>query len=235
MTNVKWLDSPVRNSAVPLAGEVLRLPAAGAGAVRLLVPRTRTLRFTTSEPTRSTPARRPGYAGIHWHVDLGQRRAVRLGEATSESASSGWRSARSERRLEALRQPVGRRGRLRRTEQRTLDCIDCHNRATDIDEGDGGRRWTRRIRRGRIDRTLPFAKREVLRGHPAGLYRTGRRPWRASPGELRGRLRDLVVLLQRSMFNVRCSTFVWFRLTRLHFAANRFAREERTLPQAMSK
>ena len=46
-------------------------------------------------------------------------------------------------------------------EDRTLDCVDCHNRATHIYE-DPNDAVDRRIELGLLDRTLPFIKREAL-------------------------------------------------------------------------
>jgi hypothetical protein len=45
---------------------------------------------------------------------------------------------------------------------RTLDCVDCHNRATHIYE-EPDRAIDERIRLGLMDRSLPYLKREALR------------------------------------------------------------------------
>ena len=55
----------------------------------------------------------------------------------------------------------GKGGTNRSAQERTLDCIDCHNRATHIYE-DPNDAVDRRIELGLLDRTLPFIKREAL-------------------------------------------------------------------------
>jgi len=99
-------------------------------------------------------------AGIHWHV--GAHNVVRYASVNDQREQMIWVEAR---------QPDGtfRRYENRRLDAspadaanvRVMDCVDCHNRATHIYERPEAA-VDERIRRGLIDRSLPFVKREVL-------------------------------------------------------------------------
>lgn len=56
----------------------------------------------------------------------------------------------------ALEMPAEDTGNVRR-----MDCVDCHNRATHIYQ-DPGRAVDESIRLGKIDRSLPFIRREAV-------------------------------------------------------------------------
>jgi len=98
--------------------------------------------------------------GSHWHVSRANE--LRYASVNDEREEMIWVDVR------------GRDGNFKRfhntkppntpTEPasvRTMDCVDCHNRATHIYEKP---EWAidRRMQRGLIDRRLPFVKREVL-------------------------------------------------------------------------
>ncbi|MCK4414811.1 MAG: NapC/NirT family cytochrome c [Candidatus Eisenbacteria sp.] len=95
------------------------------------------------------------------------------------------------------------------TEERVLDCIDCHNRATHIYE-DPATAVDRRLEAGEIDRAIPFIKREglgsllgsyagtaaAMTGIARGLYGTYAREYRAETLGLQESLDRAVVSLQ---------------------------------------
>ncbi len=97
--------------------------------------------------------------GIHWHVAEG----VRVRYASLEDL-------RKEMIWVEVERPDGSRTRYvnRRLDEepraediRTMDCVDCHNRATHIYETPAGAVETR-IRLGLIDRALPCIRREAV-------------------------------------------------------------------------
>ena len=103
---------------------------------------------------------RTGASGIHWHV--AQRNEVRYASIGDERDRMIWVEARQPdgtvKRYENRRLPATTSDP---EHIRTLDCIDCHNRATHIYE-DPKRALDDRLQRGRIDRALPFVMREGL-------------------------------------------------------------------------
>ncbi len=149
--------------------------------------------------------------GIHWHI--------------AESNEVRYTSVDDEReqmiRVE-VRQPdgtfkryVNQRlvGKAEHEEVRTLDCIDCHNRATHIYE-DPSKALDERIELGLLDRSLPYLKREALaaltthypdsasgmigiRNHMEGFYR------RYYPGIMaqESRLIDSTITVLQAVFN----------------------------------
>ena len=98
--------------------------------------------------------------GIHWHVDPGvriryrsdaKRESIREVEATGPDGAV--------KRFSAGGTPPAGAGE---GEWRVMDCVDCHNRPTHIyrtpeDEVDAA------MAEGRIDRGLPFARREAIK------------------------------------------------------------------------
>jgi len=102
-----------------------------------------------------------GASGIHWHVS--RENEVRYASVDGQRNEMIWVEAR---------RPDGTYSRYRNTSLhggaptgssvRAMDCVDCHNRATHIFERPE-RAMDRRIRSGRLDRTLPYLKREGLR------------------------------------------------------------------------
>lgn len=101
-------------------------------------------------------------SGIHWHI--AEQNEVRYVSVDDKREEMVWVD---------VRQPDGSFKRYRNTalidpasantatEPRTLDCIDCHNRATHIYEMPD-HALNKRMRLGRLERTLPFVKREGL-------------------------------------------------------------------------
>lgn len=103
--------------------------------------------------------------GIHWHVS--EENEVRYASVDDEREKMIWVEAR---------QPDGDFKRYTNTRlvghaeaslERTLDCVDCHNRATHIYE-DPNNAIDERMSRGMIDRSLPFVKRESMAAITAG-------------------------------------------------------------------
>ena len=99
-------------------------------------------------------------AGIHWHVAkenevryaaLGKKREKMLYVDVRQPDGS-FRRFVNERYADTAEEPE---------EVRTLDCVDCHNRATHIYELPE-HEVDRLIERGMLDRSLPFIKRESL-------------------------------------------------------------------------
>jgi hypothetical protein len=117
-------------------------------------------------------------SGIHWHV-AGENQ-VRYASVDDEREEMIWvdvrrpdggvKRYRNRSLAAATEDPDGaaegdhaghKRKKSRSSEERTFDCIDCHNRATHIYE-DPNDAVDRRIELGLVDRTLPFIKREAL-------------------------------------------------------------------------
>ncbi|MFH1852381.1 MAG: NapC/NirT family cytochrome c [Candidatus Neomarinimicrobiota bacterium] len=109
-------------------------------------------------------------SGIHWHI--ARENEVRFVSVTDEREEIAW--------VEVL-QPDGSYKRynnrnLNNSEinsetVRTLDCVDCHNRATHIYE-DPDNAIDDRIRSGLIDRRIPYIKREGLKALKNSNFRT---------------------------------------------------------------
>lgn len=109
-------------------------------------------------------------AGIHWHI--AEENEVRYASVNDEREEIIWTE---------VRQPDGSLDRYiterlkdvstARMSIRTMDCVDCHNRATHIYE-DPERAIDERIQQGLLNRSLPFLKREALKaitsGYPDG-------------------------------------------------------------------
>ncbi|MEE8575637.1 MAG: NapC/NirT family cytochrome c, partial [candidate division Zixibacteria bacterium] len=99
-------------------------------------------------------------AGIHWHV--GQENEVRYFSLDDEREKIIWAEVRrpdgSYHRYTSKNKIVSE---IQTSAIRTLDCVDCHNRATHIYENP---EWAidDRIQRGILDKSLPFFKREAL-------------------------------------------------------------------------
>lgn len=99
-------------------------------------------------------------AGIHWHI--GAQNTVRFTSVDDEQEQmitvevlqqdSSWKSY-SNKRL------ANRQVAFKKT--RTMDCVDCHNRATHIYQ-DAEKAVDELIRSGKIDRSLPYIKQQAL-------------------------------------------------------------------------
>ncbi len=160
---------------VPLAGEVLR---------RRLETIARYKKDAESTPVYNTlslkidTGKAGDRSGIHWHV-AGENQ-VRYASVDDEREEMIWvdvrrpdggvKRYRNRSLAAAAEDPDGaaegdraghKRKKSRSSEERTFDCIDCHNRATHIYE-DPNDAVDRRIELGLVDRTLPFIKREAL-------------------------------------------------------------------------
>ncbi len=107
-----------------------------------------------------------GATGVHWHVGEGVE--VRYASVDDQRQEMLW--------VETLR-PDGSWHRFDNTRisagaadsgnVRTMDCVDCHNRATHIYQNPG-KAVDEAIRLGRIDRSLPFIRREAAAALTAG-------------------------------------------------------------------
>jgi nitrate/TMAO reductase-like tetraheme cytochrome c subunit len=125
-----------------------------------------TLSMKIGSGTARRASRRAGSASdnsqIHWHVGAEntvryqsvdfERTAMQWVEVKDPEAPGGWRrfSTRTESAQVATDEPI-----------RTMDCIDCHNRATHIYQ-DPEDAVDEAITAGEIPRSLPFAKRAAL-------------------------------------------------------------------------
>jgi hypothetical protein len=97
-------------------------------------------------------------SGIHWHVDRDVEIRFRSDETREEVYEIEYTNAgNGEAKTYAVRNAPEGEGLWR-----TMDCVDCHNRPTHIYESPGPAIDTA-IVAGRIDRSLPFVKREGLR------------------------------------------------------------------------
>lgn len=126
--------------------------------VRFAMDETNTPEYTTlSLKIGSGAGSRRGE--IHWHI--AETNAVRYASVADEREEILW--------VESLREDgTWRRYDNRKLDEdpgdvapRTLDCVDCHNRATHIYE-DPEQAVDERIAAGEIDRSLPYIKREAL-------------------------------------------------------------------------
>jgi len=98
--------------------------------------------------------------GIHWHIS--KENEVRYASVDDEREQIIWAEVRRpngsiRRYTNAELAPADVDG----SEARTMDCVDCHNRATHIYE-DPEKAIDERISLGLMDRSLPFLKREAL-------------------------------------------------------------------------
>jgi hypothetical protein len=113
--------------------------------------------LTTALLLRVGGASGSGSSGIHWHVDPDVSIRYRSDETREEiyevelTKADGTVTEYSDRR-------APEEGGV----WRTMDCVDCHNRPTHIYDS-AGPAVDRAIREARIDRSLPFVKREGLR------------------------------------------------------------------------
>ncbi len=100
-----------------------------------------------------------GEGGIHWHV----ARDVRVRYASLDDMRREMIWVEVDRPDGTSTRYVNRRldEQPRAEDIRTMDCVDCHNRATHIYETPEGA-VEARIRQGRIDRSLPFIKRVAV-------------------------------------------------------------------------
>ena len=105
--------------------------------------------------------------GIHWHV--AQRNEVRYASVDDGRGEMIWVEVRrpdgSYKRYanQRLSGPVSDHEYVR-----TMDCVDCHNRATHVYEQPDDA-IDRRLRLGLLDRTLPFIRREGLEALRVGV------------------------------------------------------------------
>lgn len=107
-------------------------------------------------------------SGSHWHVAASNE--VRFASVRDEVEEILWvESRQKDGSLKRYRNKrLTAEDSLTATLVRTMDCIDCHNRATHVFE-DPSAAVDERMRLGLIDRTLPFAKATAL-GALLGSY-----------------------------------------------------------------
>jgi hypothetical protein len=96
-------------------------------------------------------------SGIHWHVDPGVEIRYRSDETREDVYEVEFTAADG-----AVKNYRDRKAPDEEGVWRTMDCVDCHNRPTHIYDS-AGPAVDRAISEGRIDRSLPFVKREGLR------------------------------------------------------------------------
>ena len=102
---------------------------------------------------------------IHWHV--ASKNAVRYMAADEKRAKIRWVEAKQDdgswRRYtnRALVEELRKRPAKKMPTVRTMDCVDCHNRATHIFE-DPAEAVDKRVAAGEIPRALPYARRQAL-------------------------------------------------------------------------
>lgn len=96
-------------------------------------------------------------SGIHWHVDPGVAIRYRSDETREEIYEVEYTAADGSVKMYADRKAPEEGGTWR-----TMDCVDCHNRPSHIYKP-AHVEIDRVISEGRIDRSLPFVRREGLR------------------------------------------------------------------------
>ena len=95
--------------------------------------------------------------GIHWHVDPGMEIRYRSDETREEIYEVEYTGIDG-----TVTNYADKRAPEEGGVWRTMDCVDCHNRPSHIYKP-AASEVDRVIREGRIDRSLPFVKREGLR------------------------------------------------------------------------
>jgi len=103
-----------------------------------------------------------GKAGIHWHIN--SENEVRYASVEDQREDMLWVDVRQEDgtfKRYTNKKFVNRQDKDQWNHARTMDCVDCHNRATHIYE-DPKHAIDDRISKGLVDRELPFVKREIL-------------------------------------------------------------------------
>jgi len=98
-----------------------------------------------------------GARGIHWHVDPGNRVRFLTDEKRELVSTVELLGPGGERRVYQGKGPAPAKGTWRE-----MDCVDCHNRPSHVylspeDEVDAA------LEAGRIDRALPFVRREAVK------------------------------------------------------------------------
>jgi len=97
---------------------------------------------------------------IHWHV--AEKNEVRYSSLRDEREEMVWVEVRKgEEFWRYTNRRIAAAGEQHEEHLRTVDCVDCHNRATHIYE-EPERAVDDRLVAGHLDRALPFIKREAL-------------------------------------------------------------------------
>jgi hypothetical protein len=101
-----------------------------------------------------------GYSGIHWHIS--EENEVRYATLDEERRQMAWVDVKqADGTFDRYWNESIERDSMTTVFERTLDCVDCHNRATHVYERPD-RAIDDRIRANKIDRALPYIKREAL-------------------------------------------------------------------------
>jgi NapC/NirT cytochrome c family protein len=126
------------------------------------------VRTSHADDAASTPRRtvlvvhvgggQQGGGGVHWHVRPGVQVRYQADPSRSKIGAVELALADGTRRTFRGSEPVEGGG----GEWRTMDCVDCHNRPTHV-FGTPEREVDAAIVAGRIDRALPFVRREGVR------------------------------------------------------------------------
>ena len=101
-----------------------------------------------------------GKSGIHWHID--QENSVRYSSVDDKRQEMLWVEVKQ--KDGSFKKFTNRKLVDNETEDdniRIMDCVDCHNRVTHIYE-DPHDAVDQRIRKGLLDRSLPYIKREAF-------------------------------------------------------------------------
>jgi len=104
-----------------------------------------------------------GAQGIHWHVDPGIQLRYRADETRQTIYEVELKAVDgSLRRFVSEGAGDGDAGAEKQPEWRVMDCIDCHNRPSHVFRL-AGNEIDSALQQGKIDRSLPFVKREGLK------------------------------------------------------------------------
>ncbi len=101
-----------------------------------------------------------GKSGIHWHID--EANEVHYSSIDDERKEMLWVEVKQDDG--SFKRYTNRKHtdiEYAFDDERTMDCVDCHNRATHIYE-DPKEAIDKRIRKGLIDHELPYIKREAV-------------------------------------------------------------------------
>lgn len=112
-----------------------------------------------------------GESGIHWHIS--KNNVVKFVSENGEREKIIWvESIKSDGRIKRFKN-IKIDSNIISTEARSMDCVDCHNRVTHIYQ-DPSAAIDLKIRRGNIDRTIPFIKKIAYSALTATFAESGR-------------------------------------------------------------
>ncbi|MBI2567330.1 MAG: NapC/NirT family cytochrome c [Candidatus Schekmanbacteria bacterium] len=99
------------------------------------------------------------FRGIHWHVSPNVEVRYQALDGAREKIGRVTKSENGE--VKAVYERPGQEGAV--SEERVMDCVDCHNRPTHIYDRSAGTAVDSAIDAGRLDRNLPFLRKVAVK------------------------------------------------------------------------